>query len=191
MSDKQQTQEDNHKWTLDLILDKLTRRKKGSKGFKRAQQHRKNWINWSLNQLNFKNIEEVRLEDVSGIRFKQRYSRKMSHWTYTLIKDKLISLSETEGFSVVEQDNKYRSQRCNQCGFTHMKNRVKETFRCLHCDYTNCSDLNAALNHESDLIKVPDWVWKEKPNRKLGFFWNQDSIQPLQEPIVPVVSIKV
>jgi len=120
---------------ISKIQDILSRKKKGSCGFRRAQEHRKNYINWSLNQLDFNNVKEIRLEKIVNIRKGKRNSRKLSHWTYTLIKRKLIGLSEDKGFIFVEQDNKFRSQRCSSCGFVHKSNRLAKTFK---CKSTNC-----------------------------------------------------
>jgi hypothetical protein len=42
----------------------MTRKQKGSKSFKRTSNHRKNFINWSINQLNLDNIKEIGLERI-------------------------------------------------------------------------------------------------------------------------------
>lgn len=113
----------------------------------------------------------------------------MSHWTYPLIKNKLIMLSEDKGFKFTEQDNWYRSQRCGQCGWTHKSNRKGKTFKCTNavCDYIADSDLNAASNHEVELIEVPHSIKVQKLNHTVGFFWLCDKIICGQECIVPVV----
>lgn len=190
LSDGQVTKSNKDGYDLNKIQGILSRRKKGSNGFRKAQAHRKNYINWSLNQLNFDNIKEVRLERILNIRKGKRSSRKLSHWTYTLIKNKLIGLSEDKGFVLTEQDNKFRSQRCSQCGFTHKSNRLAKTFRCknTNCRMTTDSDLNAACNHEVDLCEVPNWVCKQQVNRSTGFYWLKDGVVVCQERIVPDVA---
>ena len=169
------TKQCNHGHTLKSIQKKLSRSKKGSKGFISAQEHRKNYINWSLNQLNFSNIKEVRLEKIKQIRFKSRYSRYLSHWKYTLIKDKLIRLGEEKGFQLSEVSNKFRSQRCSQCSWVRKANRKGKTFNCNRCGNTMDADLNAASNLKLDLAEIPFWVRLQKRNRK-GFFWKPDGI---------------
>ena len=47
----------NH--SLESIIQKLARKRKGSVAFKKAQDHRKNFINWSINRLNLKNVSEI------------------------------------------------------------------------------------------------------------------------------------
>lgn len=187
LSDNQVTKKCNHGHDLDSICRKLSNKKKGSKAFRRVVAHRKNYINWSLKQLNFKNINELVLEKIVNIRKGKSCNRKLSHWTYTLIKDKLIMLSETEGFKFIEQDNKFRSQRCSQCGWTHKSNRLGKTFKCQHCDFYSDSDLNAASNHEVLLVDLPQRVWHEHINRTIGFYWLKDRVVYDQECIVPGV----
>ena len=176
LSDGQVTKKNKHNHDLSSIIKILARRVKNSKGFKRTQSHRKNYINWSINQLNFKDIKKVKFEKIFNLRKGKKTSRYLSHWCYTLIKNKLISLSESKGFTFVEQDNKYRSQRCNACGWTHRSNRKGKTFKCSHCRHFADSDLNAASNHEVELVEIPRQVWLQKLNRTSGFFWNKDSV---------------
>lgn len=164
-----------HGHDLSSIQDKLSRRKRGSKGFKRAQEHRKNYINWSINQLNFKDIKEVRLERLRNVRKGKKSSHKLSHWTYTEIKGKLARLSETEGFCLAEVPNEFRSQRCSRCGWVRKANRKGKTFTCNICSYTEDADLNAAFNLKLDLFTIPYWVRQQKLNRK-GFYWLPDGL---------------
>jgi len=172
LSDGQVTKTNKHGYDLTSINHILSRRKKASKGFRRAQRHRKNYINWSINQLNFKNINEVKLEKIESIRKGKKSSRYLSHWTYTLIKDKLVKLGEDKGFVITEQDSRFRSQRCSKCGWTHKPNRKGKTFKCTHCGFTADSDLNAASNHAVELLKITWEVWQQRLNR-VGFFWHE------------------
>lgn len=190
LSDGQITKPNKDGYDLDKIQTILSRRKKGSKGFRRAQSHRENYINWSLNQLNFDGVKEIGLEKLVNIRKDKKSNRKLSHWTYTLIRDKLISLSENKGFVVTEQDNKFRSQRCSQCGWTHKSNRKGKTFKCknINCNFFTDSDLNAASNHEVDLIDLDQSIWHNHFNRTTGFYWLCDRVIIGQEYIVPDVT---
>jgi transposase len=187
-SDNQVTVKCNHGHDLSSIQEKLARRVKDSIGFKKAQDHRKNYINWSLNQINFSNIKELRLEEIKNIRKGKNTSRKLKHWTYTLIKQKLIRVSEEEGFLFTEVPNEFRSQRCSSCGWVRKVNRKGKTFKCSICGFTIDADLNAASNLELDLFEVPYWVRLKKINH-LGFFWTKDGLfSGSWEPIVPDTS---
>ena len=84
----------------------------------------------------------------------------------------------------IEQDSKFRSQRCNQCGWTHKSNRKGKTFKRQHCGLTADSDLNAASNHEIELMKLPSQVWQQRLNRNKGFFWCCEKVTVGDEHIV-------
>ena len=184
-SDSQITNPCLHGHTLSSIQNKLARRVSDSKRFKEAQEHRKNYINWSLKQINFSETKELRLEKIQDLRKGKRTSKSLKHWTYTLIKQKLMSISEEEGFQFTEVPNEFRSQRCSSCGWVRKANRKGKTFKCNKCGFATDADLNAASNLELDLFEVPWWVRSKKINLK-GFYWNSDNLfTESWEPIVP------
>lgn len=185
VSDGQTTVPNKDGWDLDKILDKLKRRQKGSKGFKEAQQHRKNYINESINKLNLTGVKEVRLEQVLDLRFENNAGRKNSHWTYPLIKNKVMSVCESEGFIFKEQSCVYRSQRCSQCGLVRKSNRQGKLYCCSGCGYVGDADINAAKNHEIDLPDVD--VLRGRKYNLSGFYWLESGCYTLslEELIVP------
>jgi len=162
-----------HNHELSSILDKLSRKRKGSKAFGRAQVHRKNFVNWSINRLNLVGVKEVRLEKVVNIRLGRSSSRKMSHWCNPEIRDKLKSRCEELNVSVVEQSCAYRSQRCSSCGSVRKSNRKGKLYSCRNCGYECDADLNAAYNHLGDLPSVPKAFLGRKLNLGDGFFWKE------------------
>ena len=176
MSDGQVTGKCPHGHDLKSIQQKMSRCKKGSKAFKRAQKHRTNYINWSIGRLNLDGVKTIRLEELKNVRKGRSASRLLSHWTYTEINDKIIQKSEYLGIDVETVSNKYRSQRCFECGFTHKSNRSSEKFCCRNCGSSTNADFNAAKNLMLDLPEVPDCVWGNKLNRSTGFFWDLLSI---------------
>ena len=180
LSDKQVTKKiDIHGHSLESVTDRLVRRKKGSKSFKRSQDHRKNFINWSINSLNFKGVKQVNLERIWNINYKSRTSRKMSHWTNTLIRDKVESICETLGVQVIHQSSTYRSQRCSECGMVRKGNRKGKTYTCVNCGVIIDSDYNASKNHEISLPEIPYTFRNLKLNR-VGFFWKESGLFDLE-----------
>lgn len=165
-----------HGHSLESIMRKMSNKKKGSKAFKRAQDHRTNFVNWSINQLNLSNIKEVKFEQVVNIGFKQGKSRLMSHWTNTIICDKLKSYCEEEGVRFTLVPSVYRSQRCNSCGIVRKSNRKGKEYKCKHCGYTADADLNASMNLLVDLPEIPYSLRKLQMNRGNGFYWKPDGI---------------
>ena len=164
----------NH--SLESIIQKLARKRKGSVAFKKAQDHRKNFINWSINRLNLKNVSEIRLEDVKNINFGKRASRKMQAWTNTIIRDKLTRFAEEREVRVVLQSSIYRSQRCCKCGNVSKSNRKGKVYSCKQCGNTMDADLNAAKNHEANLPPIPFEFCCHKLNRNAGFIWKSDGL---------------
>lgn len=173
-SDNQHIQNtDAHGHSLESIMTKMSRKKKGSKAFKRCQDQRKNFINWSVNQLNLSEVKEVRLERIWNIGYKNPSTRWLRHWTNTIIRDKLISVCETNGVHLIEQDSTYRSQRCSSCGLVRKSNRKGKIYLCKNCGNTIDADYNASINHEVDIPEVPYNLRKMNLNRS-GFFWKEN-----------------
>lgn len=171
-SNGEKTQDkDIHGHSLESIIDLMVRKKKGSKAFAKLQTLRKNFINWSLNQINFSEFKEVRLEKIWNIGYKTRKSRKMSHWTNTLIRDKIKKSAQEAEVPFIEQDSSYRSQRCSSCGSVRKANRKAKEYKCKHCGFICDADLNASLNHAVDLPEIHWSLRGKKHNLGNGFYW--------------------
>lgn len=180
LSDKQTTPKtDNHGHSLEFILKRLCRKKKGGKSFEKTQDHRENFINWSINQLNFKNIKQINLERIWNIGYKSKRSRLLSHWTNTIIRDKVESIAEELGVLVKHQSSTYRSQRCSGCGMVRKSNRKRKDYECKNCGLILDADYNASLNHEIELPEIPYDFRNRKLNRK-GFFWLKSGLFDLE-----------
>lgn len=193
LSDGKTTPEkDDHGHSLDSICSKISKKRKGSKAFEKATQHRKNFTNWSINQLNLSEIDEIRMEDVVNINFGRRASRKMQAWTNTEIRDKLSRVAEENEVRFILQESAFRSQRCSCCGNVRKSNRKGKVYSCKRCGNTMDADLNAAKNHEIDLPDVSYSLRKSGLNKKDGFLWTPNGFFNLDgsELIVPISLIK-
>ena len=166
------------------VCDKIARRQKGSKGFKRAQAHRKNLINQAVNILaqifNFEDdVAEVRLEKLRRLGEGKKKSRKLQAFNYADLRHKIERKCQETNVRLIETSNAYRSQRCSLCGFVHKKNRLNsgEEFKCLKCGYTADADINSAKNQVANL--PPIYVNRQnrnkaspsRPNHTTGFYW--------------------
>ena len=178
LSDGQTTKKDSHGWDLDKILDKMARKRKGSKAFEQAQEHRKNHINWAVKQLNLDGVKQLNLEKIWNIGYRHGRSRKLSSWTNTLIRDRLMDRCARLGVRVVHQSSAYRSQRCNACGLVRKSSRKGKEYGCPNCGSHIDADLNAAMNHETALPDIPWNLRKLNLNRK-GFFWTEEGFRGL------------
>jgi transposase len=173
--------------SLGSIMQRLVRRRKGSKSFGRAQRQRKNFIHWSLNQLNLKPIKELRLEEIINIGYRRSKSRLMLHWTNTVIRDKTAALCRENGVRLQLQSSTYRSQRCSQCGLVRKANRVGKKYQCKLCGYRADADFNASRNLEISLPDIPFALRNLKLNR-IGFYWKVNGFSDLngEELTVPL-----
>ena len=175
LSDGQTTKIDCHGHSLNSILKKISKKKKGSKAFHSALDHRNNYINWSINQLNFDNINQINLEKISDFRKGNNVGKFLNYFGEVLIREKVINRAQQCGVRIVEQSSAYRSQRCSHCSYVCKGNRSGSLFCCKHCSFQADADLNASLNHEKVLpdskfllrldSKPKEFFWKEK-----GFF---------------------
>lgn len=177
-----QTTKNKHGHDLNSILSRMSRKKKGSKNFRKEEAHRTNYINWSINQLSLNNISEVKIEKIKGLRRGKRSSRVLSHWTYTDIFGKLKARCEEQGVLVTQINPTYTSQRCSKCGWTRKSNRNGKQFKCTSCDFVCDADLNASINIALNLLPIGKQERLLNKNRT-GFYWHLTS----EEPIVPHV----
>lgn len=162
-----------HCHTLDSIMRKMAGKKKGSKGFLKAQALRTNFINWSVRKLNLDGVKQINLEEVRNIFYKKKTSRFMSSWTNAEIVSAFTNLCEELGVQVKLHSSVYRSQRCSHCGLVRKANRKGKVYKCSGCGFTLDADKNGARNHAIELIPTPVALRRLKLNRK-GFYWKSN-----------------
>lgn len=168
------TKKDKFGWDLDEIQKKLSKKVKGSKGFKKAQEHRKNYTNWCINQLDLKNYKQVNLENIKDMRKGKKNSRYLNHFVYSEIFEKLESFCEQQGVLVVRKNPTYTSQRCSECGWVRKSNRKGKLFKCTSCGFAYDADLNASRNISLDLPEISKEDRFRNANKQ-GFYWRCES----------------
>jgi len=173
-----------HGHDLASICQKIGRKKKGSRGFREACQHRKNYINQQTNLMPWDGVKQINIERIRGMRSGKKSSRYMSHCTYAELLGRLKSMSEERGVLVSELDPAFTSQRCSCCGWTREANRKRKKFQCGSCGFAADADLNASSNLSLGL-PVLSRSGKKRPDNKAGFFWLES---PGKEPMSPLCS---
>lgn len=132
------------------IYKKLARKKRGSKKYEKLLAFKKN----EVNRLTKKFVEEhintdIVCEDLKNVKYKSSFyksvNNKLQYWSYRQVIDKLESLSESEGFTLVKVDPAYTSQTCSRCGAVVKANREGELYHC-DCGLVIDADTNAAIN---------------------------------------------
>ena len=174
------SKQNKHGYDLNKISDILVRKRKGSKAFSKVVEHRKNYINWSINRLNLSNVKEIRIENIKNMRKGKRSNRKLSHWTYTDIFEKLENYASDHDVHVKKVNPTYTSKRCSECGWTRSRNRKGKQFICGQCGNRIDADINAAKNISMDLSPI---YYRGKKRRKLdikkGFWWRAKGEEPV------------
>ena len=132
------------------VYKRLARKKRGSKKYERLLEYKKN----EVNRLTKKFVEDhqghdIICEDLKNVRHKSSFyksvNNKLQYWSYRQVIDKLESLSESKGFTLVKVDPAYTSQTCSSCGVVVKANREGELYHC-DCGLVIDADTNAAIN---------------------------------------------
>ena len=137
---------------LELIYEKIARKKQGSKSFKRTLIERDQAINKAVKDFynGHKDCGLVSCENLKCVKHKSKFSKKFNNklqrWSYPKVLTKLERLSETEGFRLVKIAPAYTSQRCHVCNTVDKSSRQGEKFHCQTCGEECDADINAAIN---------------------------------------------
>ncbi len=132
---------------LTDIYSKISKKRQGSKSFKKCLVHRDNEINRLCNSLDTKDVSKIIIEDLNNVKHKKRYyTNKIQRWSYRKTIDKIARISEVKGIELVKVSPAYTSQTCSKCGHVDEKSRNSERFSCTCCGYQIDADYNAAIN---------------------------------------------
>lgn len=138
---------------LNQIYEKISKKKQGSKKFKRALIERNDLINFAVKQfVETEQPDEVIIESLKNV--KQNSSgkifnktmNKLQRWSYVRTFTKLEQLSESEGFMIKKVNPAFTSQTCSNCGCICKESRQGEIYKCVKCGMVKDADYNAALN---------------------------------------------
>lgn len=137
---------------LELQYEKISKKKQGSKSFKKSLKERDNKINKVVNNINLKNIKTVVVENLISVKknskgkIRKKFNSKLQRWSYSKVLKKLSSRCEEMGIQFIKIDPYYTSQMCSVCGSTDKKSRKGEVFCCVECGYSTDADYNASVN---------------------------------------------
>jgi len=139
---------------IELLMDKIQKKKQGSKAFRRAISERDYYIGKTVKELPLGSLKAIVMENICNIkrntkkekRLRKEFRSKFQRWTYPLLFSRINQLCETDGVHFYAVDPAYTSQTCSNCGFVHKLSRNGEIFKCRNCGYTQDADYNASLN---------------------------------------------
>jgi IS605 OrfB family transposase len=132
---------------LSEIYNEISRKKQGSKSFKKLLTYRDNEINQICNNIPLNNVKDLVIEDLKSVKTGKKYfNNKIQRWSYVKTVTKLERICDEYGINMVKVSPSYTSQTCSACGHIDKENRKGQTFHCLSCDYENDADVNASIN---------------------------------------------
>lgn len=135
------------------IYEKISKKRQGSKAFKRSLKERDNKINQIVNQFvnDNKDLKTLIVEDLVNVKHKSKgkihkeFNNKLQRWSYPKVLVALERHSEAEGFELRKVNPAYTSQTCSRCGIVKKENRKGESYSC-SCGLEMDADLNASIN---------------------------------------------
>jgi len=135
----------------EKIYEKISRKKQGSKAFKKALKERDEKVNIACKQLDLSNTNVLFVEDLKSVKYRSKgkirkqFNNKLQRWNYPKVIGKLSMLCEESGILFQRLPPQYTSQRCSLCGDINKTNRKGEFYKC-SCGNVLDADFNAALN---------------------------------------------
>jgi IS605 OrfB family transposase len=147
---------------FDEIYKKISRKKQGSKAFKRVLIERNNKINELINkELDWKSIKIIKIEDLKNLKYKTKgkfrkeFNNKLQRFVYRQVIDKLERKAQEEAVRILRVPPAGTSITCPSCQFKHKRNRIADRFKCLNCGYVEHADIVAAINISNGEPIVP------------------------------------
>ena len=125
-----------------------------SKRQKHTYQEAKSITFQAIKQIDLTKVKMLVVEDLRYIRsgtrgkFPRTLNRRLSHWLFNSITNKLNQRCEEEGIQLQRKSPWKTSQRCSICGKWDKRNRRNDRFICIHCKNSDHADFNAAKNLE-------------------------------------------
>ena len=136
---------------LEQKMEKIARKKQGSKAFGRALIERDEYINREIKKIDLADLMAVVVENLKNLhhgkkKFRKQFRNKFQRWTYSYFLNRLQQFCEVGGVHCHRVDPAYTSQQCSECKAVHKESRNGEMFKCVSCGHTVDADFNASLN---------------------------------------------
>jgi IS605 OrfB family transposase len=112
----------------------------------------KNLFNKELKKVDLSDVDKLVIENLKNVKkdtrgkFPRKLNRRMSHWLYAYIVERLTMLVEEAGSVLIKKHPAYTSQYCSVCNKWDKRNRKGDVFRCKTCGHEDHADINAAKN---------------------------------------------
>jgi IS605 OrfB family transposase len=135
-----------------VIRDKINRSKPKSKARYRHFRERTNYINFAVNQLPFRSLFALGVEDLSDMKHgKQKgrgknFRKAIAAWTYREVLNRISCKAAENRVRLLAVDPANTSRTCPECGCCEKENRNGEDFACVRCGHRADADSVGARN---------------------------------------------
>lgn len=137
---------------IESKIQKLKRRKRGSKNFKQTISEIKDYIGQQVNKLKLDDVGVVVVEDldVKNMSKKRKSSKEhrktLGNWNSRLLFGRLSNKCQENRVLMTGVESEYTSQICSSCGAIHKESRKGERYECKSCGASLDADHNAGMN---------------------------------------------
>lgn len=137
---------------IETKIQKLKRRKRGSKNSKQTIEEIKSYIGQQVNQLDLADVQTVVVEDLDVKNMNKRgksskeHRKTLGNWNSRLLFRRLTNRCQENRVLVMSVSPEYTSQKCSSCGVVCKESRSGERYECKHCGASLDADYNASLN---------------------------------------------
>ena len=134
------------------VSDIVKSRRPGSNGTRRARIARDEYVNRCVNQLPWKTMKLIAVENLKNLKKGKKPNRSKSFrksiapWRYAYVLRRIELKAQENCVLRVEVSPAYTSQTCPKCKHRATSNRANESFRCVSCGFSGDADFVGAKN---------------------------------------------
>lgn len=134
------------------LINKLHRRKNGSKNYNQTLAEIKCYIGNTVNQIEIENYDLIVMENLKNItkntkgRVNKTTRKLLGNWNINLVYRRIMDKCETSRTWIEFVSPNYTSQKCSNCGEIHKESRNGERYECVACGSVLDADINGAIN---------------------------------------------
>ena len=148
------TLSDGRKFGNDIkrLINKLHRRKVGSRNYNQTVAEIKCYIGNSVNQIGIENYDLIVMENLKNItkntkdRVNKTTRKLLGNWNINLVYRRIKDKCEENRVLLTFIEPSYTSQQCFVCGEIHKQSRNGEIYKCIKCGTVLDADVNGAIN---------------------------------------------
>lgn len=148
------TLSDGRKFGVDIknLINKLHRRKVGSRNYNQTLAEIKCYIGNSVNQVEIENYDLIVMEDLKNItkntkgRVNKATRKLLGNWNVNLVYRRIEDKCCFRETTLIFVNPEYTSQMCSVCGAIHKESRNGEIYKCINCGSVLDADINGAIN---------------------------------------------